>query len=214
MPVRPDFSKYLAHFTKDTHDCSYEPDNPASSVKHLSPFEKLINILQSKRIMATAMNWTGCHAVCFTECPWSSIIDHTEHYSPYGVGFEKSFVFSRNGGPVYYVRADHFKEQEAAGGWASHVKPFVTPFWPSYRPPKLEEKIQFGSICDYSHEREWRVPHDLPFEYSDVKFVVLNSFNDLKSVPQDLVKAIGSEKFILMENYRHVEKLWPVHIMH
>lgn len=213
MSVRPDFSRYLAHFTKDTSTYFYESDNPANNVKFLSPLEKLINILKTKKIFATSMPWTNCRAVCFTECPWSSLIDHTQKYSPYGIGFDKGFIFSRNGGPAYYVRVDHYNEQEANGGWSQHVKPFVTLFWPSYRPQSLEERIRFGRVCDYSHEREWRVPHDLPFLYSDVKFVILNSFEDMEVIPQELVRDIGSKKFIFMDNYRHVEKLWPVHIM-
>lgn len=51
------------------------------------------------------MPWIGKHnAVCFTECPWASLITHTHQYSSYGIGFTKNFIFSKGGGPVYYVR--------------------------------------------------------------------------------------------------------------
>jgi len=206
MSNRPDFSRYLAHFTTNRAPLSDSDTNPANEYSTLSAKERLINILSTKRITSSCMPWTGCHAVCFTECPWSSLLDHTEHYSPYAIGFEKSFVFSRNGSPVYYVRADQYEKQE----WHEHLKPFVTPFWPSYRPKILDSKVAF-TTCDYTHEREWRVPHDLPFEYEHISFIILNDYDDMAKFPKELKDEIGRDKFILMENYRNIESLWPVH---
>ncbi|WP_313292561.1 abortive infection system antitoxin AbiGi family protein [Faecalispora jeddahensis] len=206
MSNRPDFSKFLAHFTTSRPPVSKKEGNPVLAFESQSAKERLISILKSKKIASSFMPWTGCHAVCFTECPWSSLLDHTESYSPYGIGFEKSFIFSRNGSPVYYVRADQYDKQE----WHEHLKPFVTPFWPSYRPRTLDAKVSF-STCDYSHEREWRVPHDLPFEYKNITFIILRDYTDMAQFPKDLKDRIGREKFILMDNYRNIEKLWPVH---
>jgi hypothetical protein len=153
------------------------------------------------------MPWTNSRCVCFTECPWSSLLEHTKRYSSYGIGFSKPFVFSRNGGPVYYVRADQFKKQK----WDKHLLPFVTPFWPPYRPHSLDEKVSFSTNCDYTHEREWRVPHNLEFEYNNIEFVILNTYADMAKFPKALKDEIGREKFILMDNYKWIEKLWPVH---
>jgi len=208
MNNRPDFSMYLAHFTTERAPVSNQSSATDASIAGLSAKERLINILQNKQIIATPMPWTGCHAVCFTECPWASLLDHTERYSPYGIGFEKSFIFSRNGSPVYYVRADQYEKQE----WHEHLKPFVTPFWPAYRPKSIEKKKTFVT-CDYSHEREWRVPHSLFFEYSNVSFIILKDYADMAQFPKELKDAIGREKFILMDNYRNIEKLWPVHLL-
>ncbi len=66
-------------------------------------------------------------------------------------------------------------------------------------------------VCDYTHEREWRVPRDFIFEYKDVEFVILNNYQDMAEFPKELKDAIGREKFILMDNYRLIERLWPVH---
>lgn len=206
MSNRPDFSKFLAHFTTGRAPVAKRDGNPALSHEKLSSKERLISILNDKKIVASFMPWTGCHAVCFTECPWSSLIDHTEYYSPYGIGFEKSFIFSRNGSPVYYVRADQYEKQ----AWHEHLRPFVTPFWPSYRPKSLDKKKAF-STCDFSHEREWRVPHDLPFEYEHISFIVLKDYSDMAQFPKELKDKIGREKFILMDNYKNIENLWPVH---
>ena len=205
---RPDFSTYLAHFTKDGGPCS--PDDPMAMVLvDKSAIRKLESILRDKVIRATTMPWTGAHAVCLTECPWSSLIAHTQQYSPYGIGFSKKVIYSKHGGPAYYVRPDHFKKQLAAGKFDKHVWPFVTPFSPVYRPTHMKGK--YFPTVDFSHEREWRVPHDFPFTYEDIEFVILNDYHDMAAFPRDLKDAIGREKFILIDNYKKIEELWPVH---
>lgn len=187
---RPDISNYLAHFTKKNGK-----DNALSI---------LIKILETKKLQPSTMPWTNALAVCFTECPWGSLLGHAQRYSPYGIGFEKNFIFSRNGAPVYYVRADQYEKQN----WHEHLHSFVTPFWPYYAP---KSKKDFP-LCDYSHEREWRVPHALEFEYDKISFVILNTYEDMAKFPKELKDKIGRKKFILMENYKNVETLWPVHI--
>ena len=206
MANRPDFSKYLVHFTTDREPVSSADDNHANAYTQIGAKDRLISILESKKINASKMPWTGCRAVCFTECPWSSLIDPTEKYSSYGIGFEKSFIFSRNGSPVYYVRADQYEKQ----WWHDHLKPFVTPFWPVYTPSKIKEKINFP-LCDFTHEREWRVPHDLPFEYDNIAFIILKNYTDMAQFPKAFKDAIGREKFILVDDYKNIERLWPVH---
>lgn len=188
---RSDQSNYLAHFTKGD-----------------DAYDSLISILETKVISAGVLPWAGKQAVCFTECPWPSLLQHSHRYSPYGIGFNKAFIFGAGGGPVYYVRVDHYEKQS----WAEHVKVFVTPFWPVYRPKKLRttDKLH-GKTVDYSHEREWRVPHDLTFNHDDIEFIVLKSYEDMARFPKSLKDNIGRERFILMDIYENIEKLWPVH---
>ena len=197
---------YLAHFTKDAPFCSPEDAN-ASSISSQSAIQRLVAILRDKVIRASMMPWTGAHAVCFTECPWASLLAHTKQYSSYGIGFSKPIVYSKHGGPVYYVRPDHFKKQ--IGKFDKYLWPFVTPFSPSYRPNHMKGK--YFPTVDFSHEREWRVPHDFPFTYSDIVFVILKDYHDMAAFPKDLKDSIGRDKFILIDNYEHVETLWPVH---
>lgn len=209
MTNRPDFSNYLVHFTSNGQPKGGTEGNPVGDIVRLDAFERLKKILQDKKIKATRMPWTGENAVCFTECPWSSLLAHTEKYSPYGIGFFKKSVFAKNGAPAIYIRPDHFEEQKSIG-FTKHLRSFLTPFSPSYRPHKMKENQKIGD-CDYSHEREWRVPHDFPFDYKHIEFVILNSYKDMAAFPKELKDAIGREKFILMDNYKLVEKLWPVH---
>ena len=135
--IHPDQTDYLAHFTKGE-----------------DAYDNLVSILEDGVVRAGALPWTNLPAVCLTECPWSSLVEHARNYSPYAIGFGKHHVFAAGGGPAYYVRADHFKRQN----WNEHLYSFVTPFWPAYRPERLRsEEFLGGKTIDYSHEREWRV---------------------------------------------------------
>lgn len=192
MP-RPDHTDFVAHFTKG--------DDPIANLE---------SILRDKRIKAGTLPWTNSPAVCFTECPWSSLIDHAKQYSPYGLGFSKAHVFAAGGGPAYYVRPDHFLKQQ----WVDHLKTFTTPFWPEYRPAQFKTKVYLGGkTIDYSFEREWRVPHDFTFEPAKLEFVILNTYEDMARFPKEMKDAIGRNKFILMDVYRKIEELWPTHLL-
>lgn len=206
---RPDFSAFLAHFTRDGEPYGVKDEkNPTTQFKALDARERLVSILKSGVVKAGSLPWTGRYAVCFTECPWSSLLDHANQYSSFAIGFNKPLVFAAGGGPAYYVRADHWEKQE----WEPHIKTFVTPFWPSYRPRTLRGNEHLsGKAIDYSHEREWRVPHDFTFELNQIEFVILPTYKDMAEFPKELKDAIGREKFILMEVYRNIERLWPVH---
>ena len=209
MSNRPDLSKFLAHFTRDGVPTGGDSNsNPAGSFSSKSAMEKLIGILKSGEIVAGNIPWVGRKAVCFTECPWSSLLEHANHYAPYAVGFAKPRIFAAGGGPAYYVRADHWEKQD----WDPHLKTFATPFWPDYRPEELKtDEYLNGKTIDYSHEREWRVPHNFKFGLDNVEFVILPTYEAMAQFPKELKDGIGREKFLLMEVYKTIENLWPVH---
>lgn len=96
MPIqyRPDFSNYLAHFCSSRELVGKkDTKNPAKEKAGLSAMERLISILNDKKIIASTMPWTGSHAVCFTECPWSSLIEHTNTYASLGVASRSARYF-------------------------------------------------------------------------------------------------------------------------
>jgi hypothetical protein len=191
--MRPDVSDYLAHFTKGPQ-----------------ALDNVISILDARTITAHPLPWTKKPAVCFTECPWASLLSHAEQYSPYAIGFRKPHVFAAGGGPAYYVRADHWEKQD----WDDHVKTFVTPFWPPYRPAKLKHSAHLGGkSIDYAHEREWRVPHAFNFKLDQVAFVILDKYEDMATFPKTLKDGVGRDRFVLMDVYRTIEKLWPTHLL-
>lgn len=208
---RPDISHYLAHFTSSKFPKGYkDATNPTNQFMRYGAEKRLINMLNERTIYASQLPWVGNQkAVCLTECPWTSLVGHTVQYSSFGVGFSKSFIFSKGGGPAFYVRADRFNNQH----WDQSLLPFVTPFWPDYRPKDLEPDIRIKK-CDYSHEREWRIANEnLSFEYSDIAFVVLPDYAAMARFPKELKDSIGRDKFLLMENYKKIEELWPIHNM-
>lgn len=206
MP-RPDQSLYLAHFTKDgkNYDSENHPNNP--SIDQMSAFERLVSILNQKKISASNLPWTNRPAVCFTEYPWGSLLRHADRYSPYGIGFSKKLIYSRKGNPVIYANPDLFHSQK----WSDDVYPFVTPFVPAYASNTV--KNRFGKIVDFTHEREWRIPRDFGFQYTHIQFVVLKSVTDLQKFPSNLIEEIGIEKFVFMDTYKKIEELWPTHVM-
>ena len=185
-------SKYVAHFTKGDKSCS-----------------NIENMLNAGMINANNLPWNGQPAVCFTECPWSSLLAHADQYSPYGIGFRKEHVFAAGGGPAYYVRNDFFGQQK----WSGVNFTFVTPYWPGFRPAAKQQHDKNSHPIDYLHEREWRVPHDFTFKLDQVEFVILPDYNTMAAFPSKLKNGIGREKFILMDVYRKIEELWPVHVI-
>ena len=204
---RPDQSDYLAHFTTSRAPFGDER-NPTSKFKNNTAYERLVSILESGKIFASSLPFIGRRAACFTECPWSSLLAHAKRYSPYGIGFTKPHVFAAGGGPAYYVRADHWEKQN----WDDDVRAFVTPFWPEYRPAPLKsDEYLNGKTIDFSHEREWRVPHDFTFKLNQVKFVIVQSYEDVAKFPKEIKDVIGRERFLMMDVYRTIEQIWPVH---
>ena len=176
----------------------------------MSARDKLISILKEKKIRASKVAWTDQSVVCFTECPWSSLLRHAKAYSPYGIGFTKKLVYSRNGNPVFYVNPSLYGKED----WNVSVYPFVTPFVPIYAADKVKnQKPFYGKPVDYSHEREWRVAKDFSFQYTYLRFVILDKYQDLDFIPEEIKTEVGLDKFIFMDTYRKIEELWPTHIM-
>jgi hypothetical protein len=205
--ARPDQSDYLAHFTSNRPPLSADSVLP-KDYHNLSALDKLVSILRQCKIYASNVPWVNRAAVCLTECPWTSLLSHAKQYSPFGIGFAKPRVFAAGGGPAYYVRADHWAKQD----WQPDVRTFATPFWPTYRPSTLkDETFLSGKTVDYSHEREWRIPHDFTFNYQNIEFIILDTYEDMAKFPRELKDSIGRNKFLLMDNYRHIELIWPVH---
>lgn len=195
MQNRPDFSKYLVHFTKGRKPDSKAMDNPALQFKGHSAKERLLGILRSKKIIASRLT-TGndSDAVCLTECVWSSLLIHAKRYSCYGIGFTKEFVYKQGGNPVFYANSIIFNDLIG-----SKHKAFMALYDPFAPHP-----------IDFSHEREWRNPNELTFNYPDIAFVIIKSQYDIPDF-QPFIKSIGIDKVIIMDEYKKTEKFWPTH---
>ncbi len=125
--------------------------------------------------------------------------------------------------PAIYLRPDLLEWQKKHAkpkqSFDDHLWSFVTPFAPPYTPKKKRELPfwqkfkKFKTGLDFTHEREWRVPHPLPFKYSKVAFVIVISYEDMAKLPSSIKDGIGRQKFLIMDICRQMEKLWPTHVI-
>jgi hypothetical protein len=215
---RPDFSLFVVHFTKDAAPISASQEGvDLGAITAMTAKERLFGILHDGCIKATRMPWTNRHAVCFTECTWPSLIGHAQRYSPYGIGFKKEFLFVAGGGPAFYMPPHLLERQKSHVGagrvpFDSQLFAFITPFMPFYAAQSYKDEHWNGKTpVDYSHEREWRVPHELTFTADRVQFVLVDTYEDMARAPTELKDMIGRENWIIMSVYRKIEEIWPIH---
>jgi hypothetical protein len=151
--IRPDISKYLIHFTRDTTD--------------ENAFKRLQKIIRDKKLIGSSNKIKGDHrCVCFSEAPLSSLQDGLVNenlyskYSPFGIMVSKKLLFERGGRPVIYQPAPEYNELPHSYQWR-HVT------------FELRNGLPFS---DFTWEREWRIKCDeLPFDCSNAKIVVRDS---------------------------------------
>jgi len=205
----PDYSPLAVHFTREPDrrmvgDVYINDSHPLFPYKNKKAIERLINILESNTIHASPMPFlpSNREAVCFTECPWNALIGHAERYSPYGVVFSKRLIFEKGGGPALYIRGDIQKLTQQ--NIPKEIVPFLAPFDPDgvMNPPiKL----------DWLHEREWRLPKSLVFDWKDIEYVIVESTQDVNTVVEDIgAQHIPRHKFIAMDIYRTIQKAWSI----
>ncbi len=202
-----DYSPLVVHFTR-------EPDRPMvkkNLIINTHPLytyqtthakERLLNILISKTIYASPMPFlpNNAEAVCFTECIWDALISLADVYSPYGVVFSKRLVFEKGGGPALYIRGDSLSTIQA--NIAPCLEPLIAPFDP-------DGVLNHGVHLNWVHEREWRLPAGLKFEYSDIEYVIVSGMQDAMEIIQHIgSEQIPEEKYIPIEVYRTIRKAW------
>lgn len=209
---RPDFSNYLSHFTKDGDFCHTEQSDDVADFRKMTALQRLCSILEKKVIKTSIMPWTNTQGTCFTECPWSSLLIHTQQYSSYGIGFTKEFIYKNGGAPVFYMRKKFMNVLKRAiknKKALSYILAMATPFSPTYETRSMRMQIK---LVDYTHEREWRMTADLKFTYQDISFIIIKKHEDYDFLPEEFKAAFDRNKIIVMDNYKLIEELWPVHI--
>ena len=176
--------------------------HPLKTFEQVSARDRLENILKTQILYGSPMPWIDGNpqATCFTECVWQGLVRHTSQFSCYGLVFNKRTIFEKGGGPALYVRGDHMNS--IASNLAVEQRVFVTPFDP-------EGVMKPGVRLDFLHEREWRLPGDFKFEYSELEYVIVDSIQDA----HDIALAIGEQhvtqhQIIPMETYRVISRAW------
>ena len=108
-------------------------------------------------------------AVCLQELPLGAIAENLRYvetlsdkirYSPFGVRFHKSFIYNKGGRHVIYENKEIMKKLLQENEYWRIVDLDLTD-------PK--------TIVDWTHEREWRVPEELSFGYSNIEVIVKDS---------------------------------------
>jgi hypothetical protein len=152
MATRPDISDKVIHFTK--------------AATHEAALGLLLKIVGEGRLLGgTGMIRGGYRCVCFTEAPLPAMAagfvnaGSFTRYSPFGLMFEKTWVYAHGARPVIYQPDVDFDTLPEEMRWR-HVR---------YEP--------LGSpVVDFTWEREWRLRCDeLHFSPGEVVLVVPNN---------------------------------------
>ena len=176
-------------------------DHPLYTHRTTDAKAKLISILTSKTVYASPMPALpgNPEAVCLTECVWDALVRHAVAYSRYGVVFTKRLIYDKGGGPSLYLRGDTLKAEIA--NLPAVLHPLVAPFDP--------DGALNGVTYDWLHEREWRLPTSLEFDYADVEYVIVDSIEDAKEVGGHVGgQFIPEHKYIPMAVYETIREAW------
>lgn len=157
---RNDISSRLTHLTKgETED---------------EAFQTLIKILEEKKIIGSTTE-TGFiigsnAAVCLQEAPLNAIAENLLYekklreetgckvrYDAFGLRFNKMWIYQKGGRPVIYEEKETMKSMLEENEYWRIV---------NYDLSDKEHMI------DWTHEREWRVPGNLEFEYRNIEILV------------------------------------------
>lgn len=180
-----DLTNEVVHFTQRNGQVNDEVDG---AILALTAAQRLRQILLRRRLLAHEVFYAvPAHpVVCFTEATRAGIAQLVAdgRYAPWAIGFTKDFVFQRGGGPVYYVRGDHwsiFRDQIMS----PRLRAMATRYWPGEDDPTAPADLQ--TVSEYAHEREWRLPTSdtdpiVTFDYADVRMVVVPNLAGLDSV--------------------------------
>jgi hypothetical protein len=143
-PVGPAQSEYLIHFCGRPAGRSNTPTVPAG-IRALTAEQRLDAILWEQKILGFAPFGTDVvqPMVCLSESPPSHLewLLQGQHWPPWGVIFQRNWVYAHGGGPVWYARPEEY---------------FRLP--PEQRAWAVRYEATAGSRSDWAHEREWRIP--------------------------------------------------------
>lgn len=158
LNTRNDMGARLTHLTRG------ENDDDA--------FENLCKILIDKKLKGSGNSGFingNRKAVCFQDLPLTAIAENLRYeealndkirYSPFGIRFHKRFIYKNGGRPVIYENKELMKSMLPENEYWRIVD------------LNLENATSF---VDWMHEREWRVPDELVFDYDNIEVIVKQS---------------------------------------
>lgn len=187
----PDIADHVIHFTGRA-DPQIKVD---SAIGAMSDEQRLLQILLDGRVRSFKTFGGGDPVACLTESTKASVSSllGDKRYTPCGVGFTKQFVFDCGGGPALYIRGDEWK---AAQALSAALRLRIVRFWPGADPDQQGEVIPpwLSGRSEWTHEREWRVPGDLKFDWDDVAFLIV-PHPDWQSSCSSLIESRAGENY-------------------
>lgn len=166
----PDLADHVIHFTGRQGPKIRVEDE----ILGLSDWSRLLRICADQRIKGFAPFGAVEPVVCLTEStrPAVSALIREGRYTAWGIGFAKDHVFRQGGGPALYVRGD---EWALMADMPEPLRSRAVRFWPGANPDPGEQLCSdILRPSEWLHEREWRVPGQLTFEWNDIAFLVID----------------------------------------
>ncbi|HKX32089.1 MAG TPA: DUF2971 domain-containing protein [Blastocatellia bacterium] len=175
VAARLDLTGMLTHLTKPASNTSGMDINEI----HEAATINLIQILKEQVLhgstTGTGFIVGGTPAVCFQNVPFYGLIQNVKHeqerreknsgerlrYCGVGLAFLKWHVFREGGRPVMYEKT-------------SDAKLLLEPK-EHWRIVNLNWDQVTDTYVDWTHEREWRIPHSYKFELLDCHVVLYDS---------------------------------------
>lgn len=150
---RSDMTGRLTHLTKGTNDDI--------------AFDVLWKILLEKELIAGSGFVIGNQkVVCFQETPLEALeenlffekqLNDNIRYSPFGLRFNKGSLYQAGARPVIYGNGEELRNLlPATAHWRIVKHDLTSP----------------DAIVDWTHEREWRYPGNLKFQYDQIEVIV------------------------------------------
>jgi hypothetical protein len=179
-----DWSAFLAHFTSwasmSALRSAVKDQKTAREIAGLfdvaddGSWHAAQKIVTSRRLLARSPSEKNAlpPCVCLSECTLPGLMSHCERYGRFGFVFGKRAVYDAGGRPCLYVARDEYRVLAIQG----RDKPVETPegrlfaLSNMYEPPRSGAKLQ-----DYTHEREWRVFHDVDLSVTKAEAILAPS---------------------------------------
>lgn len=187
---RADQSFDLVHLTKSKAPCC--PFEARAGVKEdgspLVSHLRFAKMLENREVVDCALPHVSTQqcpvrAVCFSEA--TSLDMHAKRYSPWGIALSKSFLFNAcRANPVLYCRKNLLDEIKSRFVGQADMLRYVTPLLPFYADD------QVGDGIDYTHEREWRTPGPVKFEWENLSCVFVPSVKLFKKLLPELYQKV------------------------
>ncbi len=190
-------SKFLVHWTgKDiTHEKTPSRLTEEENTKFLSHFRDIVKNgllmgMGTEKIYGrenTSITIT-IPRVCFTEIKLSQAVGHAQKYGFLGVGFNRKFVLTRNGNPVFYI-------QNGRNGIVIENLDYLHKYVKNDKQKLRELEVILGFLKNmsdkdtynltYYDEMEWRILHSDLLE-AEERIQKKDGLYYLKFLPKDV----------------------------